>query len=155
MVLLALGCGSGGGSVTSTSDDDEVAIGVLVGTGLGLLSTTGGAITTEQTAQGPPSTHLAERRAIEIALARGQGDWIGDLADELGLPDGMVGHLGGVLKAHREPLSRLLEDEELEVDDWERRLGQILCCDEWLYPFAYRRFRCRPAADGGARECAP
>lgn len=155
-LLMAVGCGSSSnGSITSTSSDEDVAIGVLVSTGLGLLSTTGGAIITDETDQGPPSARIQDRRAIEIALARGHGAWIADLADEIRLPEGLVGHLGAALKANRAPLSALLADPELEVGTWRRRLADALCCDRWLYPFAHRRFRCRAPDEAGTRGCPP
>jgi len=76
------------------------------------------------------------------------------VADELGLPEGLVPYLGAALKRYRDPLAKLLENGvgKVRVDDWERTLGAALCCDPWIRPFAHQRFGCTNAH---VVECLP
>lgn len=149
-IALALGCSSNG-VLSGGSDEDEAAAAVLGLTTLGTTTTTGGLLTTNELSPSTPSLWLADRRNIEIAIARGHGSWIDDLADELALPEGLVPHLGAALRRHHGPLSQALR-EPLHTSRWERLLGAALCCDPWVRPFASRRFGCHP---GEALECAP
>jgi hypothetical protein len=146
---LGLGCqGSTGGVVTSGNDEETAAL-VLTTSAAGTLATTGVALTVTDSDR--QETYLENRREIAIALARGRGSYVDDLADELGLPEGMVAHLGAVLKARRDRLAPRLEDKVLR-DDWERWLADELCCDPWIRPFASSSHGCTRRGD--APECA-
>lgn len=156
-LAVATACSSSSSSgITSSSNgsDDETAIAALLTTAVGALSTTGGVLTTVNSDSPPPSIWLANRRQIRIAIARGHGLWVDDLAAELGLPEGLVRYLGEALKRNQKTLSAVLVREPLRVDDWERTLGDVLCCDPWLHPFARARFECRAPAAGVLR-CGP
>jgi len=155
IVSLVLACSSSGPiSSSNTGAEDESTLVVLLTTAVGALSTTGGVLTTNTGPPPPPSIWLGNRRQIQIDLARGGGDWINDLASELGLPDGLVHYLGEAVLRNRKVLAPLLAREPMRVDEWERRLGDALCCDPWLHPFAERRFMCRAPREG-VLECTP
>lgn len=149
-VLCALGCSSNG-VLSGGSEDDQAAAAMLGLTALGTTTTTGGLVTTNELSPSTPSLWLADRRNIEIAIARGHGGWIDDLADELALPEGLVPHLGAALRRQHGTLSTALR-EPLHTARWERLLGAALCCDAWVRPFASRRFGCHPEE---ALECSP
>lgn len=155
LATLALGgCSSGVTSSNVVNSDDEAAVIVLLISGVGAVSTTGGVITTNGDPAPPPSIWLGNRRQIQIDLARGSGDWVNDLASELGLPEGLLHYLGEALLRNRDALAPLLAREPLSIDEWETHLGDALCCDPWLHPFAARRFKCR-APQEGVPECPP
>lgn len=152
VIASALGCqGSSSGVTSGGSGEDEAAAAMLGLTTIGTTTTTGGMLTTNELSPNTPSLWLRDRRNIEISIARGHGSWIDDLADELGLPEGLVPHLGAALRRQHAPLSTALR-EPVKTADWERLLGAALCCDPWVRPFADRRFGCRAHA---AIECTP
>jgi len=156
MLALAFAACPSNLGVTSSSDngDDETLVVVLLTTAAGSLSTTGGVLTTVGSDPPTPSLWVGNRRQIEIDIARGHGDWVDDLASEFSLPEGLVRHLGLALKRQREALSSILSRDPLRIDEWERTLGDALCCDPWLHPFAHQRFKCREPGEG-VLACVP
>jgi len=153
-LVLALACvgsacqSSNAGFLTSSSNSsDEEALLIITTSTLGALTTIGGVLTTVVALEAEPSSAVQNRRQIEIDLTRGYGDWMNDLAAELGLPAGLVPHLGLALKNHRATLSDALAVTPVRIDVWQRTLADALCCDPWIYPFARNRFGCRPEGE--------
>lgn len=142
-LVSLVGCGASGAvSSSNLGNDEELALALLSTTAAGGLATTLGVITTRVNNEERPSLLVEHRREIEVSLARGQGAWIDDLAAELGLPEGLVPRLGQTLRRHREHLTEVLNQEPVRVDLWRRELGEALCCDPCLLPFASKPLDC-------------
>lgn len=143
------------------SDDDLVAS-IITTTVGGGVSTTGAVLGLDMS-DGDDDFWLSDRREIEVALARGNGTWVDDVATRLALPAGLVPRLGAALQRQRPYLLGVLAPGPLTTRDWISAVGAAACCDPWLRAFAEPRIGCTPPvlmsdADAAPRpelRCAP
>jgi len=129
---------SGGGN-----DPSNETAGLLMTTfgGLGLgIGTT--ALFTVDDATGRP---LEDRREISLAIARGAGPFVTDLAQWLELPPSLLPVLGLALREARPVLGPALE-ADISVASFQTLLGVALCRDPKLRFHAWRRFDCEALA---------
>lgn len=89
----------------------------------------------------PTGQALMNRREIALAIARGQGPFVTDLAAWLGLPEALLPALGRALREARPVLEPALS-EEISVEGFQTLVGVALCRDRELRYHAWRRFQC-------------
>ena len=161
-IALALtGCGafleaSSGPSVDSSSDssssdsgnpvDDTMVLLSSLGSLASSVGTTGMLIDDKSTGRA-----LRNRREIAVAIARGQGPFVTDLAQWLQLPDAMLPALGKALRDARPVFDEALSSE-LTERAFALLVGVTLCSDPTLRYHAWRRFDCDRMAPLAAPE---
>lgn len=127
---------------TFASDDDLVASIITTTVGGGVSTT--GAVLGLDLSESSDDLWVANRRETEIALARGTGPWIDDVAARIALPAGLVPRLGAALHRQRDYLLGVLARDLLTTHDWMAAVGAVVCCDPWLRAFAEPRLGCTP-----------
>lgn len=141
LVALMITAPSACGTLDVTSDaDSPLGRTVLISAGIGLALSFG---TLELiTGDRSPVGHALEhRREVAIAIARGKGPFVTDLAAWLQLPASLVPKLGEVLRRARDVLGEALA-EPIAVETFEILLGVALCGDPTLRYHAWKRFEC-------------
>ncbi len=123
-------------SESGNAVDDTLALVSSLGSIATSVGTTGMAIDSARTGHA-----LEQRREIKVAIARGQGPFVTDLAAWLALPDAMVPALGKALRDARPVLEPALSTD-LTEHAFELLLGVALCSDPTLRYHAWRRFDC-------------
>lgn len=88
---------------------------------------------------------LGERREIALAIARGSGPFVTDLAQWLELPPALLPDLGVALRDARPVLHQALSSP-LTVKAFESLLGVALCRHPRIRYHAWRRFPCEQLA---------
>ncbi len=135
VTLQALGaCGS-----SELSTDDEALGGSAISSGVAgsLAFITTGLLTGGDTA----GRALESRREIALAIARGSGPFVTDLAAWLELPPALLPELGQALRAGRPVLEPALA-QPIAVDAFERLIGIALCKHPPIRYHAWKRFNC-------------
>lgn len=138
--------GSLNGSIDGPSDDSAnlLAISSVVSIlGLGVLLVFGGLALTDGSKDGRRAEKAREylkenRRGVQVALSRGSGPMIDDLAMDLALPAEQVARLGQVLQDHRDALSAYIDDGEVSLEEAEGfcvTMVQAIEADAALAPY--------------------
>lgn len=141
VVLAAQALGACGSSDLST--DDEALGGTAISSGvaasLGFITT--GFLTGGDTA----GRALESRREIALAIARGNGPFVTDLAAWLELPPALLPELGQALREARPVLDPAMA-QPIAVDAFERLVGIALCRHPPIRYHAWKRFNCEALA---------
>jgi|GEM_PF-2979113 len=142
VALATLGCG--GVDLSSDGNDPIIEANTFAFSfaGLGLSIGTTAFFTEGDEATGRP---LGERREISLAIARGSGPFVTDLAAWLELPPKLLPDLGEALRDARPVLEEALSSE-LSVKAFESLLGVALCRHPRIRYHAWRRFDCEREA---------
>jgi len=136
LIVGVSGCAELDVSDTSKDNDARAAAfstGSAAALGIGLV-----ALLTERGGTGEP---VSGRRDIALAIARGQGPFVSDLAGWLELPESMLPALGECLREARPVLEAALSDS-LSQKSFETLIGVALCRDERLRYHAWKRYDC-------------
>ena len=150
-VAVSGGCSSVDMSSSNANDPAEQAqffITSFGAIGLGIGTT---AFFTVDPATGHP---LSDRREISLAIARGSGPFVTDLAHWLELPPRLMATLGETLRAARPVLEPAL-DAPITVRSFESLLGVALCRQPQLRYHAWKRFPCERLAPLHSLPVAP
>jgi len=118
-----------------SSDTDSLLITGAVALGLTVVAT----LVVVTSDDGGDFSYLREhQQEVRVAIARGDGPFVSDLGQRLGLPSPLLPHLGDVLQAARPalepPLARGAVDEE-RARVFSRELVRALHDDPLLAPY--------------------